>query len=334
MSLLFCDGFDDGLASSKWSIAPPVTTGGRYGNRTSGSGANGVHGRYVLPTGVSTIIVGFAFRCTDISSGSTIAGIGNSPDGVTAHLTIDYNTSGQIIFYRGSTEIARTSPGTIWANDSWDYMEIKLTVHDTTGSLAFRLNTVELINVSGIDTRNGGTVDLAGSVDFYSGSPKSRDDLYVCDDSGSVNNDFLGDVRISTLLPNGNGNSSQLVGSDANSVDNYLLVDESVPSSADYAGSATEGDKDTYTFGDIPSGYTTVFGVIPRVHAAKSDAGTKFGQIVTRSGGVDYSSASFALNTSYGGQYADVHETDPDTGLLWTDTAVNNAEFGFEVRDS
>ena len=57
------------------------------------------------------------------------------------------------------------------------------------------------------------------------------DDLYICDGTtvpGEPVNDFLGDVRVDTLYPNGNGNSSQWVGQDANSTDNYLNVDDTL----------------------------------------------------------------------------------------------------------
>jgi hypothetical protein len=186
------------------------------------------------------------------------------------------------------------------------------------------------------DTRNGGTSTLADSVVFVrgpstgSGGVHKYDDIYITDSGGIINNGYLGDIRVYARFPDGNGNYSQLLGSDGNSVDNYLLVDENPdPNTSDYVGSGTPGQIDTYTMADIPSGI--IKAVVQRSYMAKSDAGARTARNVVRIASMDYTSSDFSLNTSYA-QQATFWDASPASTVAWTSSEVNSAEFGVEVR--
>jgi hypothetical protein len=145
-----------------------------------------------------------------------------------------------------------------------------------------------------------------------------------------VNTDFLGDVRVQALLPTGNGNSSQLVGSDGNSTDNYLLVDEVPPNEdTDYVESATVNDKDTYVFGNLTPTTGTVFGVQIVAEARKTDAGVRSFKSVARLSATEADGPDTTLSTTYA-FYMDKRDTKPGGGS-WTITNVNDAEFGVKV---
>jgi hypothetical protein len=152
------------------------------------------------------------------------------------------------------------------------------------------------------------------------------------DTSGTINNDFKGDCRVEAIFPNGNGNSSVLVGSDGNSTDNYLLVDENPPNSdTDYVESSTVGDKDTYNYGSITSAFGVVHGVQICPFVKKTDAGVRSIANVARSSGTEADSASQALAATYG-YLPTIKEDDPSTpGSRWTVAGVNAAEFGVKV---
>ena len=94
------------------------------------------------------------------------------------------------------------------------------------------------------------------------------DDVYLMAGTGD---EFLGDCTVATLLPTGNGFVNQFVGSDGNSTDNYLLVDEQPPSSTDYVGSATTGQQDLYTLTNL-TGSGTVLAVAPTIYAVRARA--------------------------------------------------------------
>lgn len=219
-----------------------------------------------------------------------------------------------------------------YRGSAWYYLEMKVTIHPSAGSAYVRVNGQQVIAITGVNTAALGT---AGANCFCIGSPGGTpawyiDDLYLCDATGSVNNDFLGDIRVDPIYPSGNGNSSQFAGSDGNSTDNYALVDETAQNGdTDYVESGTVGNKDTYAFGDLASASGTVFGLGLYPILKKTDAGSRSVCSIARLGGTEVDSADKVLGSSYA-PYPDIRETKPGGGA-WTITDINNAEFGIKV---
>lgn len=87
------------------------------------------------------------------------------------------------------------------------------------------------------------------------------DDLAINDNSGSFQNTWPGEGEVIVLRPNANGDNSGWVGSDADSTDNYLLVDEVPPSSTDYVEENTSGtdaaSADDYNLDATPAAMET-----------------------------------------------------------------------------
>lgn len=339
MALLFMDGFGGGDSNQKWDLnssavsvltATPRIAGCYY---TQG-GSLGSALNKTIPAS-NKVIMGHGVA-GDVG-GNYVAFFGDS--GATQHITVLRNTS------TGLIEIRRgTATGTLLATGTqplytaqWNYVEVSVTISDTVGEVHVRLNGSLTDEVSYVgDTKNAGTNTTIDKITIAmtggSGVNKSMiSDVYILNDTGAgPNNTFLGDVVVRTLSPNGNGTYSMLVGSDGDSINNYLLVDEHPYSGTDYAGSANTGDKDTYTMTDLPNGVTTVYGVQVTGKMAKNDATLGQARYIVRSGGTDYGGTTRALTTSFTG-YSDLYETDPATGVQWTPTAVNNMESGMEV---
>lgn len=340
--LLFYDSFDHYTSAvQKWSSV----AGSGVPGMVAGSGRNGTAGfdfstagalaTKTLPGQYATLICGFAFRRNTTPSSTGV--LFRFQEGAsTVHVDLRVTPLGQLEVTRSGTLLG--SGTTVIPINVFAYIEIKATIHDTTGAVEVRVNGVTDINVSGVDTRNGGT-GLLDVISLVRSNPGVTDfwidDLYVIDttDSGVAgvpNNDFLGDVRVEYLAPNGNGNSSQFVGSDADSTDNFLLVDEA-PSDGDttYVGSPTVGNKDTYAYGNLTPTTGTVFGVQILPMARKTDAGTRSLATVARLGVTETDGPTRPLSTSY--QYlSDIREANPD-GDAWDIADVNGAEFGVKV---
>lgn len=335
MALIFMDGFAGGDgAIGKWdSSANAATATIGAGSRITGS----YYGQYgtlqtnskSFPTAYSKIIMGFGMY--DGWSQFYVNFYGDS--GVTTHITVMRNTtSGFIEIRRGTNSgtLLATGPTQLLLN-TWYYIEISCTISDTVGEVHVRLNgsTTDEVSYTG-DTKNGGTNTTIDR--FTMNVDRCRlADLYVLDSSGSAPlNDFLGDVTVRTLSPNGNGNYSQLTNSASNSTNNYSYVDELPYSSTDYVGSATTGLKDSYTMSDLPAGVTKVYALQVSGMMAKSDATLAQARYFVRSAGTDYPAATHALTTSFTGFY-DMYTTDPATGVAWTVSGVNNVETGLEI---
>jgi len=139
-------------------------------------------------------------------------------------------------------------------------------------------------------------------------------------------------VQVFTSAPNGNGNSSDFVGSDADSTDNYLLVDDAGAPDDDstYVESSTPGDKDTYAFGNLPASAATVHAVGVKVIAKKIDVGAPDLIAVARSSTTEDDSPSLGVGTTYIARQG-IFEEDPNTSAAWAPAAVDAAEFGIKV---
>lgn len=349
MALLYCDSFDH-YATADIALKYPVHTIGAATDGPSISAArfgNGMRMQYSNVTpgattstrraidglSASTVIVGFAyFWTTQTTNDVTIVSL---YEGTTQQVTIRQNSSAQLYAARGSTAVATMT--TSLSVNTWYYIELK-TLVSASGTVDLRVNGASVATFSG-NTLNGGTgsittlqlgpapsTAIAGTLDYR------LDDVYLCDTAGSApNNTFLGDVRVESLYPNANGNSSQWVGSDSNSTDNYLLVDETTPASADYVGSTVVGDKDTYNYTALTPVAGTVHGVQIIPYAAKLDAGTRTIVNVARSGSSEADSSARTLSTT-ATYYPTISELNPATGLAWTITEINAAEFGVKVN--
>jgi hypothetical protein len=328
MALLFMDGFSGGDFATKWD------TGSGYSRQTSGGRTSG--GIYLSSFGGglrksftpgAEIYVGMGFNA---SANVAVYFLGDAA--VTTHLTFQYNSASRVwSIYRGVAATLLATGTTIIPLGTWHYIEMHARISDTVGVAEIRIDgaTIADVTYSG-DTKNAGTNTSFDSVQVSASGGHNISDFYICDTTGSRNNTWLGDVVVRTLTPNGNGNSSQFVGSDSDSVNNYLLVNEQPVSSAQYTGSPTTGQRDSYTMTDLPAGVTNILGMQLNTYMAKSDATAASGKPLLRTNSTNYYGTTRILGTTYQA-YTDVFEINPNTSTAWTATDINGLETGLEV---
>lgn len=284
----------------------------------------------------ATMIVCFAF--TSAAAASSELACLLSDLGATKHLTLARTAAGGLEVRRGTlagTVLASSSAGILASDTAWRYVIFKAYLHDSAGTVEVWYDGTQVISATGLDTKNGGTKSVFDGFTFETAvtSAQGYCDVVVMNGAGSVNNDIptTKDLRVECIRPSGNGTTSQGVGSDGNSTDNYALVDDQNPSVSDYVGVATDDEKDTYAYENLASATGTVLGVVGLALASKSDVGAKSIAFVAReSGGTEADGADSTLSTSW--LYAKtVMETDPDAAA-WTVSSVNAAEFGFKAR--
>jgi hypothetical protein len=195
---------------------------------------------------------------------------------------------------------------------------------------------VEIINVSGVST---GTA--SGSVTHIQHNTNNGgvqfDDLYVCDGvdatatQGRANNDFLGDLKVATLIPTANGDLtawSKSTGTNA-----AALVDEIPPNTTDYIFSSTSGQRELMTLPDLPSSAGAVYGLRIGIYGLKSDAGaSSVKPLIKESGGTITAQTAKALSTTAGGYYGDFLFTKPSAPTTpFTASDVNALQAGVEL---
>lgn len=344
MTLILTEGFEtirndsDLVSDGKWS-----SVGVWYSLTAAATGNYGAMfgGRLTKLLGANehaTVIAGGAFNFVGGFSNDIMRMLGDN--GVTEHIVLR-QSGGQLIVDRGSTQLAITTTTPVPGINAWPYLEMKVVLGDgTSGSVEVRKDGVAIpeLTLTGIDTKNAGTEAVIDAVDFgsvYNGGQPGIDDLYIATGAGDAPfNTFLGPLRVWPLAPNGNGNYSQGVGSDGNSVDNYLLVDELAPnaSSADHVAITTDGQKDTYALTNLTPTTGTVIGVSVGQFADKNDSGVKKFRTVVRSGGTDATGTDKTLGMGAISRFISDYPLNPVTGVAWTISEINALEVGFEAR--
>lgn len=349
MSLLYIDGFDaQDFTTKGWTITnnngsvtasatTPYATGFSLLSSAVSGGYNTAQAAHsVKPS--ANLYVGFNYNTTgnpDSTSGQHIDVVRFMTDsGATEQIRVERTSLGFLAVYRGGTLLGQTS-ASIPVN-TWWFVEVGASISATAGSVIVRIQGSQVLSFSG-NTQNGGTSTNIDALVFagggnYLGTATSPgqyyDDLYVCDGSGTINNTFLGDIRVQTLLPNGPGSSTQFT--PTGSANNYMNVSE-VPDNANtYNSSGTVGQRDTYAMSNLNAATGTVFGVQQVMRAFKSDAGTANIKSAQKSGAtISYGAVnSLSVNDL---TYFDMFETNPATGASYTPTDINSIEAGAEI---
>lgn len=337
MAGIFLDGFASSDHATKYSAVGGTIAVGTSLARTSGASYINITGAGPLVrksiTAVSEIFIGCGVYVSTVGSSAwyfTFRGDSNA----TTHITVMINASGLIEVRRGNTSgtVLATGATTLSAN-TWYYIEIRATIADSGGIVQVRINGSgsNEINFSG-DTRNAGTNTTIDSVEVGAGTnitSNLRADLYINDTSGSINNTWEGDVKVSVLRPSGAGNYTQLT---ASSGANYTTVDETAVASADYnAGAQGSTLRDSYALSDLPAGVSAINALQVVCSWLKSDAGTGNAKTLIRSNSTNDEGSSTALSTSLT-TGTKIYDTDPgNSNVAWTAAAVNALEAGMTV---
>jgi len=345
MAIRGCWSFDDtqvladrGLSGS----AVIATTQPRTGAQSLKLQGGGTPNRAIFPTFGGYAVgatIGFAFG---YRPSWPISAPSNTPAGAWTyhivsfwgegiqHCSIGLDADGKVqaVVAAGTQTGASVTP---CAYEVYAHWEVKYVCHDSAGSIVVKINGVEYMNVSGIDTRTGG----AGTLDAIQiGSQQGSnsyfayaDDCVLWDTSGSDVTDFIGDMAVLYRKASGAGNYAAWTpsaGSNYQNVDDLGTPDEDTT----YNSSSTASQKDSFAIDDIAAG--TVIAVQSVIRARKDDAGSRSVRPLFRIGGSDYVGATVSLSDGYVTS-TEVFHNDPSDTNDWTSGDVNGAEHGYEL---
>lgn len=334
MSLLFMDGFDHYSATlpieRKWDPGSTMTQAGQTGRYAGYSmrQANATCNK-TLPGNYSTLVVGFAFKVDDWY---TTQAFFRFNDGTTEQCNFILNSSGNLVFRRGTTVLATSTyviPKLLWI-----YVEFKVTIHNTTGTCEVRFNGFGTpdINATGLNTRAGSNNYANKIVVTYGSNAGSfyYDDLYVCDTGGSApQNDFLGECKISTMVPDADGATNNF--SRSSGVTNFSLVNEAFADTTGYTFSSNPGDIDLYTFGNLPSTVGTIYGVQTNIYNRKDDTGSRDIRPVVRISSTNYEGTTYQVLSDW--TFASqIYTLSPATSSPWIKSEIDGAQFGIKIQ--
>lgn len=176
------------------------------------------------------------------------------------------------------------------------------------------------------------TNSVCNSIVFggFERAPRSDIASYIAD--LTVSDVRLGDVHVAYLLPNGNGVTSEWVGSDGDSVDNYALIDEHPWQGADYVKPTGTGQRDMYQMADLSAASGQVLAVQVAPSMVKSDAGTPpdTSYVIRESGGTETTEVINGIGIGLLQQDTPILHTKPSGGA-WTPAVVNDMQVGVET---
>lgn len=346
MSLFLATGFDNALYDHRFNVVGSIASTGRFGRGRYARFANGDH-YCTLPLQPGeeyhSWVIGYSCRestspYTNLSYSSSFLELYG--DGGQRHLYIYWTSLAnnhyaiRVLHGDGSTVLATSAPIPL-VYGVWRYMEFKFTIDDAAGAVEVLRDGVSLINITGVDTRNGGSTPNIHNIQFGQNAENnigSLDDVYVLKNDGSGLTDYLGEVEVEGIYPNGNGFHSEQTGSDADQTDNYLQVDDNTGvNDGDYNESSTNGHRDTYAMSEIIRTNASVDGVILAHRSRKSDTNPKSVRRILRHSGTDNVGADVPMPSSFLWTH-EVFEQNPVTATSWTVSDVNNLEMGTEVR--
>jgi hypothetical protein len=237
----------------------------------------------------------------------------------------------KVVMISGTGSTATATGAISVPTGAWFLLEIRVKIADgASGIFECKVDGVADISYAG-DTKPG-TATTVNQIGFLrsSGTTIYIDDLAL-DDAA-----YPGDGKIIALVPNGNGDSSQLTGSDGNSTDNYLLVDD-IPMgtgvSDDYTESATADQYDLYALTNTgwASG-VTINGVYPEARALDTVAAGGNCQLgVKPSGASEDWSSNISLLTTATQTKGKWYTTKP-AGGAWSISDVDGVQAGFKVK--
>lgn len=345
MAVEFIEGFEEWAALTsggppEWTLFSATLSTGQVRTGTHAMTNNSGAAMSLTLPGSAKKTIGFGYYL--ISGG--LANVANAPvqictdTGATAHLTVNFDTAGHITLRRGGTSGSIIATSTqLFDVTVWRYIEVQATIADSGGRCVVRVDGVTWIDYTG-DTRNAGTSVLIDTFKFGGQGIAQNfwDDMYVLNDTddtsvtGRPDTDFLGDVKVETLLPNGDGASLQWTPSTGTT--HSTLVDEPLPANTtDYVSSATDGQRDLWTLSDLSAGAAQVFAVRSGMYAAKSDAGAaSIKQLVREnSGTVTAETTAQPVSTTYAAYWGTLRRGKPGGGA-WSVADVNALQVGVE----
>jgi hypothetical protein len=359
MANLVCLGFERLIAAyvghvNIWDVTAFANVALNTANPRSGGSVQAIVSTAFERTGTKSLGGNFTHLFAGLGYLVRSAAISATPtnctftlyDGATPQVGWKVRSDGSISVHAGSSTAAsllgQTATGIIVPNAAGtgaDYKMIEIEVvagTGTSGSLKLRVADTEVLNVTGINTAPSGAAQYNRFrlLACASGSmTELLDDLYVNDDSGSApENTYFGEAFVvESMIPNGNGNSSQWVGSDGNSTDNYLLVDDSGNDDTDYVRSGLLNDLDTYAMSNLSNATGTIIRATHLFVARKDDVATRTLASTLRTNSTDYPSGTNKAMAGTYGVFVDERTINPDTSLRFTIADLNGIEYGTKV---
>lgn len=336
MSLLWMDGFDHYAGAS---ASVPTYAAGAYDS--IGSGA--IFSTFPVLGGLSydSYDTGMLAKAIPSHSAGSVLGAGFH-----AVFSAGFWSGNKNLFHfasspggSGTGMIARRDDGVILvdgvatsftaATGTVYHFEVKVTLHASAGSIALRINGQDVYTASGLSLAGPFSYFLTGDHSSSGSASMKIKNLYVWDDSGSGNKDWLGERLIETSFVDGDtatADWSISVGSNG-----YDMLND-VPSApgTNYVQSDVIGDRSIFEFPALSNEDVTVAAVMLVVQGLKTGSGAGSMKLGIVQGSTEVQSSEKALSTDQPLYYSQMVEDNPDTTSPWVSTDLATTKIVLE----
>ena len=347
MSIIWAESFDlygtsiaalllRGYTTPGTTVTTVNNTGGRTGpgffqSNSSSSSNRGI--TRVLDTPLNTVGSGVAMATMDAGSDTyrnhgLAFGVGGN--GFAYKVSTGADLSLKV--YNGTTLLGSSAPNVITIGPYfWVEMKIINNIDGgggaaNTGSIEVRCNGDVVLVINGVNITSAISSVSLGNQQSNSGGGSTYtmrwDDWVIWDTNGTVNNDFLGDRRCFTSMPD--ADTAFADWSLSTGVDGYALIDELSPSDADYIQADNPGDISEFEKAPIGIDTNDIAAVVVIGRALKTDAGASSFRLGVHSGAFVENSEEFLPSTS-AAYFSAVFERDPNGDIQWNQTSVDAA---------
>jgi len=321
-------------------------------DKTVGSFSSYTNG-YVIPIGVSVSegFVGFHYyRYDDSFFGQP--GMVCFFDAVNnqCQVSICFEDYGIIKVWRGfrpngtspsTADLLGTSAVGAYQDGEQFHVEAYVKVDSTDGEVEVRINTAQKVSIVGSNTKGSSGSSVADSLwigacqTAVSGVHATHywlDNLFFNDTAGTINNDWLGNVRVKTQFMIANGpHISFSIGGSSPAATNWQSVQNTLLDGTKFVYSGTVGNYDLYD-PDPNLNAPLVHSLQIRGALWQDDATQRVAKYLVQIAGVDYDAPTSFYTNQTPTFYKDRMEVNPATSAGWTGADVNGLYAGVKVE--
>ena len=344
MAFLWADSCGDHYNAAnllkKWTTDEGLTkslTTGRNGNGITGTGGLRIN----LSADCATIIIGWAMKLDALPSTTQrvlriydFTGVGLAGG---YQIKVEVDSTGKVNVYRGTglvdaaAILLGSSAGGVVRGATFQFYEVKIGfATGATGTVNVHVDEVTVLTVTNVQTAQ--SANAFASIVAFEVNPSAPniiiDDVYVCDATGAVHNDFLGDNAVLVLLPTADGRIDQWNFTGAANA--YQCVNENPPDGdTSYVYEITVNDVEVFAMADLPATVSSVTAV-QNILCARKDAPGGSRTIASAIG--DGASEVISANNIRPGDdyvfFTEPYDQDPVSAAAWTPAKVNSMQAG------
>lgn len=290
---------------------------------------------YALPATIQsgdTLGIGFHYYMNDLPNNNSRAGIIGFGSAAAQQRCFRMSSSGNLVLTNGSVRdgstVGSASSSGLSAAVLY-HIEIQIFFHATLGSYEIRVNGATWHSQTNIDTlpASGTHIWFAPGHSTAGGGDADKhfyDNLYLYDDSGAYNNNWLGERVVYTLFPDADTATEDWALSGGS--DSFDLVNDVPPNPSNYIESDALDDQTTLTLDALSNTNVSIVGVQTFAYAQKTDTGPgDFQMGVVKNSTEELSSNESPTQSQYSYFYA-IFEENPDTNDVWDSVDIASTE--------